>query len=132
MTKILRESYPDLQHEFDLWHIVKGIHKKLLSSKQPTLVPWVRSIGNHLWYCASTCNGNADKLKEKWISLLNHITNRHQWMTGEYITECEHEAYSTEKSAETAWLKPNSSGFEKLQKTVLDKKLLKDLCKVSL
>ena len=112
-----------------MWHIVKGVKKKLLASKLSDLVPWVRCITNHMWYCASTCGGNAQVLKEKWMGLLHHICNIHEWDTGEQVTKCDHPPYTSD-TRERAWLKQDSKAFEVLRTVALDKKLLKDLEKV--
>ncbi|KAG1667386.1 hypothetical protein GQR58_018489 [Nymphon striatum] len=49
ISKYMRNSHPAIKHEFDLWHIVKGLKKKLSKSKEKHLQPWVNSIANHLW-----------------------------------------------------------------------------------
>jgi len=130
VQKIMRESYPEVQHEFDLWHIVKGLKKKLLGTKNKELVPWVRSISNHLWYCAAVCNGDATRLKETWMGILHHVTNEHIWVSGEKVNKCGHEPYSQEEALKRPWIAKKSKAFELLQKFVLDKRLLKDLEKV--
>ena len=75
---------------------ILGVKKKLLASKDQELTPWVRAVANHLWYCAATCEKKPQKLKEKWISLLHHITDEHEWVTGEHMHQCEHPAYTEE------------------------------------
>lgn len=130
ITKIMRENYADVDHQYDLWHIVKGIKKQLLAAKKPLLTQWVRSIANHLYYCAMTSEGNGEILVEKWLSILHHITNEHRWVTGNHITKCDHPEYSLEEQAKTKWLSKISSDFKILQDVVMNKKLLKDLPKV--
>ena len=127
---MMRESYPHIKHEYDLWQIAKGLKKKLIASKNQELTPWVRSIRNHLWYAAATCDSNAKRQKEKWMSILHHITDEHQWVSGEYITQCEHDPYTPEEACCRPWLQKESKGFQILRNAVLDKKLLKDLEKV--
>ena len=39
------------------------------------LLPWIRSVSNHMWLCSATCDGNAEGLKEKWKSVLFHVTS---------------------------------------------------------
>lgn len=39
---------------------------------------WSKSIINHLYWCAvSTTDGNQDMIHDKWLSLINHIDNKH-------------------------------------------------------
>ena len=93
MKKMMHENYGDIKHEYDLWHIQRGVKKKLLKCKISELLVWVQAIVNHLWYCAATCDGDPLLLKEKWISILN-ITNRHHWHFGERIESCEYVPYT--------------------------------------
>ena len=49
----MREKEPGIDHQFDMWHFVKNIKKKLINASQKASckIPskWVKSIGNHLW-----------------------------------------------------------------------------------
>lgn len=65
VQKIMREKYSTIKHEYDLWHIVKGVKKRISKTKDPDLMLWLRAIANHLWYCVATCNGDVSKLKDK-------------------------------------------------------------------
>lgn len=132
VQKLMREDddYKLISHQYDLWHIVKGVKKKISASKCAELMVWARAISNHLWYCAATCNGDASLLKEKWISILHHIVNEHRWVTGEMFHACEHAPYSKQESKSRPWLKKTSKAFKILQGIVLNKKLLKDIEKV--
>lgn len=132
IQKMLRETeqYEDIKHEYDLWHIQKGVKKKLSKSKLSELLVWIPAIINHLWYCVATCDGDPLLLKEKWISIMHHITNRHIWHTGEKFHCCEHQPYSREQAKSRPWLKKSSQAFQTLQKVVLNKLLLRDLEKV--
>lgn len=35
----------------------------------------IPSIRNHLWWSAQTCEGDAEVLKEKWVSAVHHVIN---------------------------------------------------------
>lgn len=131
ISKVLKEDYPLVKHEYDLWHIVKGMKKRLLKTKDKELLPWVQAIANHMWYCAATCNGSKVLMKEKWLSILQHITNKHEWLSGQVMSKCDHDTYTEEEARTRPWLKPSSNAFQILQKTVLDKRLLGDLDKVT-
>ena len=94
VSKYMREEHPDIDHQFDVWHLSKGVVKKLTkkakSKKCSGLMPWIKSISNHLWWSAATCNGNPTLLKEKWISILHHITNKHSWSGSQFYKKCCH------------------------------------------
>ncbi|KAF3847117.1 hypothetical protein F7725_020145 [Dissostichus mawsoni] len=53
INKMLRENHPAIEHLFDIWHVAKGIKKKLQTLAKnrdcQTLKPWVSSIVNHLY-----------------------------------------------------------------------------------
>ena len=128
VRKTMADDYPQIRHEYDLWHIVKSLKKKLLSAKKADIVPWINAIANHLWYCASACDGDPRLMKEMWMSLLHHIKNSHSWTAGaELYRECNHPAYTSEEEHTTPWLIEGSEAFTLAQKTVLDRRLLRDL-----
>jgi solute carrier family 8 (sodium/calcium exchanger) len=122
---MLKET--NIEHEYDLWHIVKGIKKKLLAPKIAELNPWVRAVGHHAWYSAATCDRDASVMKEKWLGMLNHIRNRHTWY-GDQIHGCDHEPLSPEHPR--PWLKTTSKAFSHLRKVATDERLLRDFAKV--
>ena len=74
IRKHMREKEPDISHQFDVWHFVKNIKKKDSCCQQEGILQntrkWVKSIGNHLWWACATCDGDAELLREKWISVL--------------------------------------------------------------
>ncbi|XDV19172.1 hypothetical protein PO909_024710 [Leuciscus waleckii] len=83
IRKIMRVDYPQIHHEFDIWHVVKGIpekHCQFATKKQNIdLQPWIKSICNHLWYACASCSGDP----EKWKSLLRHMQRRKRWLLKE-------------------------------------------------
>ena len=62
---IMKRELPHIWHQFDVWHMAKGLLKKLTAkctkTKCEELGPWIRSICNHLWYCTASCNGDLEK-----------------------------------------------------------------------
>ena len=70
-------------------------------------------------------------LKEKWISLLFHIQNKHYWTGYALYHQYCHEVLSTEDERSKAWLPPESESFLALQAIVLEKTVLKDMVQLS-
>ena len=60
-----------------------GLRKKLekLAKKKDCEIVglWIKSICNHLYWCAaSTPDGNEHVIKKKWLSLVSHMHNEHE------------------------------------------------------
>ena len=55
----MKRNFPEIDHQFDVWHLAKSITKKLIEKSKKKdcgkLSPWIKSISNHLWWCAETC-----------------------------------------------------------------------------
>jgi len=136
INSAMDKVHTDIRHQYDVWHFSKSIVKKLNKhakmKKNQDLAPWIQSISNHLWWCAATCEGNAQLLKEKWLSILNHITNKHTWrrVRGQLYKKCSHQALTRAQKNATAWLKPGSSAFVALEEVVTNAKLLAGLPKL--
>ena len=79
MRKVLKH----ILHQFDVWYVGKNIKKKLvkLAKKKScrSLNQWIKAIINHFWWCCASCEGDPKNLKEKWLGILYHITDRHRW-----------------------------------------------------
>ena len=131
----MRSEYPNIKHQYDVWHLSKWVTKKLTKkAKNKTcaeLMPWIQAISNHLWYSASTCGGNADLLREKWISILHHIVNKHQWDDLHLFHKCGHPEMPKREEKSYKWLNSGSPAHVALEEVVTNKKLLKDLAKLT-
>ena len=90
-------------------------------------MPWIPFITNHLYYSSQTCNGDPNLLREKWSSSAHNIVNVHSW-NGELMTHCDHDETVSD---DTAWLTLDSEAHRALKSVVLDKRLLKDIGKLS-
>ena len=104
-----------------------------MANKKDTaeIMPWVKSIANHLWFCASQCNGDADLLVEMWTSIVWHIQNVHTF-SGEKLQRCSHEPLAPEDIRKKKWLKNGSKALKALENIVCDKRLLKDIRQLNL
>ena len=79
-----------------------GLHNLIAFKKKVTALAkekdceivgeWKKSLVNHLyWSAVSTPDGNGELIKAKWISLDNHIHNKHK-KHGKIFTACQHKA----------------------------------------
>jgi solute carrier family 8 (sodium/calcium exchanger) len=73
--------------------LVLGVKTKLatLSKKRgcEKVGKWLQSISNHLYFCAATSGGDGEMVEQKWLSVLNHITNKHEGH-GRKFPKCTH------------------------------------------
>ena len=131
----LSKNRKDIIHQFDIWHVSKSVKKKLVKKAKgcDALNNWIKSVINHFWWCCSTCSGDAKLLKEKWLSLLNHVKNKHSWKNNNDFTlfkKCAHKKLSITSRTDIEWLVEGSPTYYALEQVVLDKSLLKDFAQL--
>ncbi|XP_013411059.1 uncharacterized protein LOC106174182 [Lingula anatina] len=82
VRKYMREENPEKQHLFDVFHVAKGVEKKLEAAAKKRgqeIRPWIKSIVNHMYWVAATAERKQPKYQqEKWLSILNHTVDIHQ------------------------------------------------------
>nr|XP_054775161.1 uncharacterized protein LOC129283348 [Lytechinus pictus] len=131
IRKLMREEYPHIIHQFDVWHVEKAVKKRLLAKSKrkenALLGPWISCIGNHLWWSASNCNENPDLLIEMWQSVTHHICNIHEWNSADMYHQCRHDPLPPDEERETKWLTPDSPPHQALQDVLFDRNLVKDI-----
>lgn len=96
IAKWIRTSEKETQHFNDLWHVSKGLSKKILKASKEKgcdlLVFWIKGIRTHLyWSAMSTKMGYGDMIVAKWKSIVRHITNKHENHPDELFPKCAHE-----------------------------------------
>ena len=135
ISSYMNKDHPEINHQYDVWHLSKWVVKKLTSKAQQKgceeLSPWIQSISNHLWWCTATCGGNVQLLREKWKSVLNHIVNKHKWSGNTHFHKCDHSHIPSTEAKQICWLKPGSPAQLALEEVVLNNKLLKDQAKLT-
>ena len=72
----------------------EGILKKKSCEK---LGQWIPSITNHFWWSTETCQGDAENLKERWLSITNHVVNRHDFPSNKVFKKCHMMLFSIEQ-----------------------------------
>ena len=138
ITAKMRTVFPTINHQYDVWHLSKWVTKKLTKKAKKKdceeLTAWIQCISNHLWWCAATCNGLADVLREKWLSMLEHIVNKHSWKSYpkfQFVKKCGHAAMNKREKKSITWLKKGSPALVALEDVITNQKLLKDLAKLT-
>lgn len=125
----MKREQPQIVHMFDVWHVAKGVYKKLdtISKKKycELIGPWAHSISNHIYFCAATSDGNGDLVREKWVSILNHVTDIHEGHS-ELYPRCLHGPVDNRP-----WIRRGSKAFLELELVVKGRLLLTDIKQLS-
>ncbi|XP_034079309.1 uncharacterized protein LOC117550853 [Gymnodraco acuticeps] len=134
IAKWLRETYPHIEHLYDIWHVAKGFSKKLLAASNErecqVLRPWIKSVSNHMYWCAvSTPSGQGAQIVAKWESVVSHVQNVHTGH-GDLFPSCIHGRLEGRESHKK-WLEPSSKAAVKLETLVCNKTLCNDILKLS-
>ncbi len=133
--KLLRQCFPNIIHEHDVYHIEKRIRKKLFAKANQRgntiMYEWIKPLINHLWWACQNCNHNPIELREKWISCIYHITDKHTWDNFEVYHRCPHPTLPPEVRRKKKWLKPGSQPHEAIKAVVMDSTLFRDIEKLT-
>ncbi|XP_064482979.1 uncharacterized protein LOC135395819 [Ornithodoros turicata] len=82
IKSVLRELCPHIKHRFDVWHVAKGIKKKLVSlshsTKHHVVKFWIESLIRHIYWCPKYSGESGDLCLAKWVSAVNHIVDVHE------------------------------------------------------
>lgn len=127
IQKHIREQLPSVKHYYDVWHVAKGLSKKLetLGNEKgcSDVREWTKSIVNHLYWSAATST-TGDETLAKWESVANHVQDVHvhdSWL----FPSCLHD------NTQRKWLKPSTKSCAKLVDIITKKRLLADVQKLS-
>ena len=131
VRKFMRTLKKYIKHQFDVWHMGRNIKKKLTNAAKKKdckeLNDWIKSIINHFWWSCATCKGNPKELKEKWISILHHITDKHSWKDCDIYKKCAHKKLSKRERRCKPFLKVGTPAYKALESIVKDNSLIADL-----
>lgn len=131
IRKLIRTQYPQITHEFDVWHVCKSLGKRIktIESKAPGLESWKTSIMNHLWWSSMTCEENEQILIEKFTSILEHITNNHKWEGNHHFHQCAHDEIdgTTDNDKDKDYMEKNSYAYRQLTTIINDTNFINDL-----
>ncbi|CAH1257856.1 Hypp1908 [Branchiostoma lanceolatum] len=121
----------NINHQYDVFHMAKSIEKKLSAYAKrkayKDLGPWIKFIKNHLWWCSSTCKGDDVLLQEKWLSVIDHVANHHEFGDNQLFRKCAHPPLTADERENITWLRPGSPPHRALREVVSNKTLLRDM-----
>ncbi|KAH9374581.1 hypothetical protein HPB48_009683 [Haemaphysalis longicornis] len=97
-----RLERPGMRHYFDIWHIAKGVKKKLRAARKryAVLECWIQPIGNHIYWVAAMAQGDSKVILSMWKRILNYVCSVHTGHDGPFA-ECLHVPLQ-----ERQWIKP--------------------------
>ncbi|XP_066429207.1 uncharacterized protein [Eleutherodactylus coqui] len=135
IRKMMKEEFSSILHRVDAWRLAKSIGNKVARASQKRncseLSSWVNSVKSHLWWCASNCTGKPDVLVQKWNSLLHHVVNTHSWESEKGYEQCQHDPIPDTVGQRRKWLSKGGKAHKSLKTIVLNRKLQRDLRRVS-
>ncbi|KAL3885640.1 hypothetical protein ACJMK2_025690 [Sinanodonta woodiana] len=125
VKKYLKDKHPEIMHMFYVWHVAKGVYKKLEAAGKrkgcDVVGRWARSISNHMYWCAASSCGDGEGVQQKWSSILNHVANIHRGH-GDKFLQCEHEQLDNRE-----WIKYGSKAHTEVEKVVKGRLLATDI-----
>ncbi|XP_077532196.1 uncharacterized protein LOC144144560 [Haemaphysalis longicornis] len=128
IKKHMREKEPEILHYFDVWHVSKGLRKKLNAASKRAgcmmISKWTPAIVNHLYWCASASKGNGAVVAAAWQSMLNHLLGIHEGHSDLY-QRCLHRPLHLE------WLTADSAAYKQIKSIVTAPLLVKDIRQLS-
>ncbi|KAG9475535.1 uncharacterized protein [Eleutherodactylus coqui] len=135
IQEVLNDNYPNIRHRLDLWHLSKSIGNEVLMAAKhkdcEILYHWVETIRNHIWWSSRTCSKNPDLLIQKWKSVIQHVSNVHEWDGDSDCKACPHPPLPEDVVNSTNWLQKDSAAYEQLKKIVENTSLLRDFKQLS-
>nr|XP_043885369.1 uncharacterized protein LOC122771762 [Solea senegalensis] len=129
IQKFLKES--NITHYYDVWHMEKGLSKKLLKISQnkdcEKLTKWLRSIKNHMYWTVASSTSVPERTA-KWTSILNHVLDIHTHEDPAF-PQCLHPIRISKDR--NKWLTAGTAAFCRLEKVLTNKRVMKDVVKLS-
>ncbi|XP_035530157.1 uncharacterized protein LOC118337309 [Morone saxatilis] len=124
--RFLREAR--ITQYYNVCHMERGLSKKLLKISQnkecEKLKKWLLSIKNHIYWTAASSTSVPERAA-KWTSILNHVRDIHTHED----PQCSHPPHTTKDQGK--WLTAGTPAFCRLEKVLTNKRVLKDVEKLS-
>ncbi|XP_060768019.1 uncharacterized protein LOC132875289 isoform X2 [Neoarius graeffei] len=125
IRKMMRDHHPTIRHSVDIWHIDKGMGKKLTALGKERgcdlVKKWKPAISKHLYWCVNKGKGDPDVSVAAWKALENHVINIHTHDDPKF-DKCLHGEIE-----EREWFKPSTKAYTKLKEIAFSKNMMKDI-----
>ncbi|NP_001072457.1 uncharacterized protein LOC779912 [Xenopus tropicalis] len=109
IERLMREKYVAINHQYKVCSYSKELKKRLILASKKKMSEkielWINPIINHFWWSIKTCGGDGNMLRERWRSLLYHLTNQHNWVDLDLYSSCSHKPLTWKERKATPWLK---------------------------
>eukprot|EP00079_Xenopus_tropicalis_P030340 XP_012826273.1 PREDICTED: RNA pseudouridylate synthase domain-containing protein 1 isoform X1 [Xenopus tropicalis] len=134
IEELMCEKYSPVVHKYDVCFYAQKVKRQLVAAskrrKCSQISKWIPAIIQHLEWASRTSHGDAELLREKWQSLLLHVTN-HDELDGFRVCHvCCNKALNPH-SRSLPWIRKWSPAFHALRGVILSSKLTKDLACLS-
>ncbi|KAE8578884.1 hypothetical protein XENTR_v10023813 [Xenopus tropicalis] len=134
IEELMCEKYSSVIHKYDIWVCAQKVKRQLVAAskkrKCSQIRKWIPSIMLHFEWSSRTSHGDVALFREKWQSLLMHITNHHKWDGSKVCHVCCHKAL-VRHSRPLPWIKMWCPAFHALREVILSSRLAKDLALLS-
>ncbi|XP_031748737.1 RNA pseudouridylate synthase domain-containing protein 1 isoform X2 [Xenopus tropicalis] len=134
IEELMCEKYGSVCHKYDVWLYAQEVKRQLVAAskrrKCSQISKWIPAIIQHLEWVSRTSHGDVALFREKWQSLLMHITNRHKSDSSIVCHACRHKALNRCLRS-LPWIKKWTPAFHALREVVLSSNLTKDMARFS-
>ncbi|OCT64444.1 hypothetical protein XELAEV_18045545mg, partial [Xenopus laevis] len=108
IEELMCQKYSPIIHKYDVGFYAQKVKRQLVSAskkrKCSQISKWIPAIILHFEWSSKTSQGNVSLFREKWQSLLMHITNHHEWGGSVVCHACDHKAL-LRNSRPLPWIK---------------------------
>lgn len=89
------KPWSHIHHHCDIWHKAKTLAKEIREMARTKalkllLLPWIRPITNHFWYCCGKSKGSVGKYAYIQTSQINIFKRMHSWSHSDFSSTTLH------------------------------------------
>ena len=114
----IKKEKPNINDQSNIWNVGKNIKKKFVANAK---------INKCQDLNARTFKGGSIELREKWLSLLNRLSNIHSWDNKTILKKYADKKLTKREALKKFLLSKQSPAYQALERIVTNKSLLSDL-----